>query len=87
MHFEFSGWLGDAILETFPCVIATLSAAAALEQSGLTGIQLAELEVSTSVLATAPLRVLGQGRGTACLEDGARWACAELEGGAKVAGR
>jgi len=49
LHFEFSGWLGDAILETFPCVIATLSAAAALEQSGLTGIQLAELEVSTSV--------------------------------------
>ena len=31
---------------------------------------------ATSVLATAPLRVLGQGRGTACLEDGARWACA-----------
>ncbi|APF85630.1 hypothetical protein HI806_01945 [Ralstonia solanacearum] len=24
LHFEFSGWLGDAILESFPCVIATL---------------------------------------------------------------
>jgi len=49
LHFEFSGWLGDAILESFPCVIATLSASEALEQSGVTGIQLAELEVSTSV--------------------------------------
>ncbi|MHA6829299.1 hypothetical protein ACQUJV_24240 [Ralstonia pseudosolanacearum] len=49
LHFEFSGWLGDAILESFPCLIATLSASEALEQSGVTGIQLAELEVSTSV--------------------------------------
>lgn len=49
LHFEFSGWLGDAILESFPCVIATQSAAEALERSGITGIQLEELEVSTSV--------------------------------------
>lgn len=48
LHFEFSGWLGDAILETFPCVIATQSAAEALERRGVTGIQLAEVEVSVS---------------------------------------
>ncbi|WP_244786042.1 hypothetical protein [Cupriavidus pauculus] len=49
LHFEFSGWLGDAILETFPCVLATQSVAEALERSGATGIQLAEVEVSTSM--------------------------------------
>lgn len=48
LHVEIGGWLGDAILETFPCVMATKFAAEALERSGATGIEFAELEVSAS---------------------------------------
>ncbi|MET3448212.1 hypothetical protein [Ralstonia sp. 1138] len=50
LHVELGGWLGDAILETFPCVMATKLAAEALERNGATGIELAELEVSASAV-------------------------------------
>ncbi|WP_459204012.1 hypothetical protein ACQVRV_07895 [Ralstonia pseudosolanacearum] len=33
LHYKFSGWLGDAMLESFPCVIATQAASDALKQS------------------------------------------------------
>ncbi|WP_254706781.1 hypothetical protein [Ralstonia pseudosolanacearum] len=37
LNYKFSGWLGDAMLESFPCVIATQAASDALKQSDVTG--------------------------------------------------
>lgn len=34
LHYEFEGWLGDALLTTFPCFIATRAACQALELLG-----------------------------------------------------
>jgi hypothetical protein len=48
LHYEFQGWLGDELLESFPCFIASASLAASLESAGLSGYSLAPLEVSTS---------------------------------------
>ncbi|MHA6915602.1 hypothetical protein ACQUJO_21055 [Ralstonia pseudosolanacearum] len=48
LHYKFSGWLGDAMLESFPCVIATQAASDALKQSDVTGVQFVEVEVSAS---------------------------------------
>ena len=48
LHIELSGWLGDAILEAFPCALATQFAAEALKANGITGIEFAELDVSAS---------------------------------------
>lgn len=50
LHYEFEGWMGDALLDTFPCVIATKEAADALASEGVTGIDYAKVEVSTSDL-------------------------------------
>lgn len=46
--YEFAGWLGDDLLEAFPCFIVTERLAEALRDSGLTGFQFAELAVSTT---------------------------------------
>ncbi|PMS35921.1 hypothetical protein B0G57_1087 [Trinickia symbiotica] len=48
LHYKFSGWQGDAVLESFPCVIATQAASDALLQNGVTGVQFVEVEVSAS---------------------------------------
>lgn len=48
LHYEFAGWLGDELLETFPCFIVSERLGKALEQSGLTGYILADVEVSVS---------------------------------------
>ena len=48
LHYKFSGWLGDAILESFPCVIVTKAASDVLKESGITGVQFAEVETSIS---------------------------------------
>lgn len=46
LHYQFEGWLGDDLLTTFPEFVVTERLAKALEQSGLSGFQLAEVEVS-----------------------------------------
>jgi hypothetical protein len=46
LHHEFDGWLGDELLELFPCHIVTDTLANKLQ--GLTGFQLAPVEVSFS---------------------------------------
>lgn len=46
LHYEFQGWLGDDLLTTFPEFVVTERLAEALERSGMTGFQLADLEVS-----------------------------------------
>lgn len=48
LQYIFSGWLGDAILESFPCVIVTQGAADALQDNQVTGVEFADVEVLTS---------------------------------------
>jgi hypothetical protein len=48
LHYRFDGWLGDAILESFPCYIATEEAKRKIETIGATGVQFADVEVSVS---------------------------------------
>jgi hypothetical protein len=48
LHYVFDGWLGDAVLESFPCFIVTEIAACALIQAGLTGFELGDVEISVS---------------------------------------
>lgn len=48
LHFEFAGWLGDDLLESFPCFVVTKRLAELLENKGLSGYELKDLEVSLS---------------------------------------
>lgn len=48
LHFVFDGWLGDHIVESFPCYLVTLEFAESLAAAGITGFELAEAEVETS---------------------------------------
>ena len=48
LHYEFAGWLGDELLETTPCFIVTEALGSKIVEAGLTGIELGEVEVSTS---------------------------------------
>jgi hypothetical protein len=48
LHYEFDGWLGDVLLESFPCFVVTLEAQRALESLGAIGIEFDSVEVSTS---------------------------------------
>lgn len=46
--YEFEGWLGDDIVESFPCYLVTARLARALEDGGLTGFSLARVTVRTT---------------------------------------
>jgi hypothetical protein len=46
VHYVFSGWLGDDIVESFPCFLVADHLARAIAASTLTGIQLDDVEVS-----------------------------------------
>lgn len=46
LNYEFSGWLGDALLESFPCFIISESAAGELEKGACTGMKLSDAEIS-----------------------------------------
>jgi hypothetical protein len=48
LHYEFQGWLGDDLLESFPCFIVTDRLACALGQAQLSGFTFDRVEVSTS---------------------------------------
>jgi hypothetical protein len=48
LHYQFDGWDGDALLEGFPCFIATDDLSKAIMEARLTGVTFAPLEVSTS---------------------------------------
>lgn len=50
LHYEFQGWLGDVLLESFPCFIVTEAAKSALLEIGISGVILTPVEVSTSDL-------------------------------------
>ena len=48
LHYEFHGWLGDALVESFPCVIATEEVATALQGAAVNGVQYCSVYVSKS---------------------------------------
>jgi hypothetical protein len=48
LHHRFEGWLGDDLLEVFPCFLVSSALGAALEEASLAGFSLAEAEVSVS---------------------------------------
>lgn len=48
LHFEFDGWLGDDLIETFPCYIVSEGLAKEIEAENLTGFIFDEIEVSKS---------------------------------------
>ena len=48
LHYVFDGWLGDDLLETFPCYIITRRLAARLRKSGLSGFEFRPVAVSRS---------------------------------------
>lgn len=48
LHYEMDGWFGDAILRSFPVYIVTEAARQGLVDAGLTGMDFAEVEVTTS---------------------------------------
>lgn len=60
LNYQFSGWLGDALLESFPCFIISADTANALEKDFYTGLSFADVEMSITPEFTAmyPNRVL-----------------------------
>lgn len=48
LHYEFSGWLGDEVLESFPCFIVSYSVRDILTRIGATGIEFDGVKVTTS---------------------------------------
>jgi hypothetical protein len=48
LHYEFDGWSGDGILESFPCFIVTATKADQLESMDASGFQLRDVEISKS---------------------------------------
>ncbi len=48
LHYQFDGWLGDVLVESFPCFIVTRAAKEALIAAAVTGVQFGDVEVSTS---------------------------------------
>jgi hypothetical protein len=53
LHYEFEGWSGDELLASFPCFIVTKEMGAKLVDAGLSGFELAEVEISKSGLFLA----------------------------------
>lgn len=48
LHHHFEGWLGDELLEVFPCFLVSSALGEALEEARLEGFSLGEVEVSVS---------------------------------------
>jgi hypothetical protein len=48
LNYKFEGWLGDVILESFPCFIVTVDAQRALSAMGIVGGTFDDVEVTTS---------------------------------------
>ena len=48
LHYQMEGWLGDAILESFPAFILTEEAKQGLLEIGVTGVDFADVTVTTS---------------------------------------
>lgn len=48
LHYRFDGWLGDDLLESFPCYLVSEWLSDAMRRSNLTGWSLLPVEVTTS---------------------------------------
>lgn len=48
LEYRFEGWLGDELLETFPCFIVTEAVASEITKLGLTGFSLAPVKITAS---------------------------------------
>ncbi|OWV65360.1 hypothetical protein ATY76_19080 [Rhizobium sp. R339] len=48
LHYEMEGWLGDAILESFPAFIVTEQAKRGLLSAAVTGASFAKVDVTAS---------------------------------------
>lgn len=48
LHYVFDGWLGDEIVESFPCFLVTEALSIRLAQAGLTGFEIDAVEVTAS---------------------------------------
>lgn len=48
LHYQFDGWLGDDLLETYPCHIVSESLAKEIESAELTGYMFDDVEISKS---------------------------------------
>jgi hypothetical protein len=48
LHYHFDGWLGDDLIESFPCYLVTQRLAEELDRSGLIGFSTTEAVVTTS---------------------------------------
>lgn len=48
LNYEFSGWLGDAVLESTPCFVATDEARQMIENAALSGVAFGDVEVTRS---------------------------------------
>jgi hypothetical protein len=46
LHYDFGGWLGDALLESFPCFIATEGVAQELKSIRATGVSFGDVEIT-----------------------------------------
>ena len=46
LHYQFRGWLGDSIIESFPCYIVTLPLSQAIAHAKLTGVHFSPATVS-----------------------------------------
>lgn len=50
LHLQFNGWLGDDLLETFPCFVVTGRLRERIEQLGFSGCTFDELDATTSLV-------------------------------------
>jgi len=48
LHYVMDGWLGDPLLESFPCFVLTADCAEKLRKAELTGVHFAEVKISVS---------------------------------------
>jgi hypothetical protein len=48
LHYHFDGWLGDVLLESFPCFIVTDAARNRLQSARLSGVCFDQVEITTS---------------------------------------
>ncbi len=46
LHYEFTGWLGDDIVESFPVFLVSVGLAAGIRQELLTGVELDTVKVT-----------------------------------------
>ena len=50
LEYTFDDWLGDELLESFPCFVATEALLASLELAGLSGLRVRPVVISVSEL-------------------------------------